>query len=162
MNYAGFIAGVTIAALAVTAGASMADTPKKDGKGQRPSFEQLDTNGDGQLTQAEMENARAARFAKADTNGDGALSADELSAAGHEKAKERSAKMMEKFDANGDGVLSPDEMPKPRNAGKMFDRMDADGSGGVSKEEFDAASAKMKEQGHKGHKKHKKDDSEQN
>jgi hypothetical protein len=48
----------------------------------------MDQDGDGKLTEAELDNARNGRgpgrgvdFATADTDGDGALSADELNAA---------------------------------------------------------------------------------
>lgn len=163
MKHAGFIAGIAISALALTAAAAFAE--KMQGKGHhgpRASFEQLDTDADGQLTQAELESHRAARFDEMDTNGDGKLSAEEIQVKANEKARDRSARMMERFDADGDGALSRDEMPKPRNAGRMFDRIDADGSGGISKEEFETARSKMKEHGQKGHGKHKSGGTEQN
>lgn len=45
-----------------------------------PSFEKLDTNGDGVITQAEINAIGVAKFAEADTNGDGFLDAAELKA----------------------------------------------------------------------------------
>ncbi|WP_146344357.1 EF-hand domain-containing protein [Phaeobacter marinintestinus] len=165
MKHAGFIAGIALAAITVTAASAFAETPKPGKHGPRATFEQLDADGDGQVTQAEMEAHRAGRFTEMDTNGDGKLTADEMQAHGQQKAKDRSAKMLEKFDKDGDGALSAEEMPKPRHGDKMFGRIDTDGSGGVSKEEFDAAKAKMKEHGRKGHgkdKKENKDSSEQN
>lgn len=148
MKHTGFIAGIAITAMTVSTLAAFADSDQGR-KGSKMTFEQLDANGDGELTKAELESQKADRFAKIDTNGDGALSAEELQAKAQKKSSERVTKMMQRYDANGDGVLSPDEMPKPRHAGKMFDRIDADGSGTISQDEFDTAKAQMKERGKK-------------
>ncbi len=142
MKNAGFIALIAIAAGTIGAGAALAKGgPGGHGfKGERATFEQLDADGSGEVTQAEMEAAKAARFATVDTNGDGVLSAEELAAQASAQVAERTAKMIERFDADGDGALSQEEMPKPRRGGdsaKMFERLDADGSGGISKEEFE-------------------------
>ena len=48
--------------------------------GNMPSFEEFDTNGDGIITQAEIDLIGVAKFAENDTNGDGYLDADELAA----------------------------------------------------------------------------------
>lgn len=113
--------------------------------GNRPSFEMLDTNADGQLTRAELESHRAARFAEADNNGDGMLSLEELQAQGAERAAKRAARMMEHLDANSDGQLTQEEMAQGRRGGgleRMFGRVDADEDGVISKAEFDTAREK--------------------
>src|SRR5690606_7639950 len=69
---------------------------------------QLDTNGDGQLTQNELQTAAAAKITAADTDGDGAASAEELKAYFHAKHAEKKAERFAKKDANQDGVLSKD------------------------------------------------------
>jgi Ca2+-binding EF-hand superfamily protein len=46
--------------------------------GQQPVFPQIDTNGDGVLTTAEIDAAAADRFAVLDANHDGVLTGDEL------------------------------------------------------------------------------------
>lgn len=129
------------------------------GHGPAPvSFEELDTDNNGEVTKAELEARGAVRFAKIDTDGDGFLSAAELEAAGREKAAKRSARMIKHLDADGDGKLSAEEMSdrgkkhygKDRSA-KMIERFDTDKNGGLSKAEFDAAHEKMKN--HKGKKK---------
>ena len=121
----------------------------------RISFEQLDTNADGQLTKAEMQAQKAAQFAKTDSNGDGMLSADEMQARSKERLGmrmsrrigKRVGKMIERHDANGDGMLSLSEMQDmPRGKG-LFQRLDADGDGAISAQEF--AARKAARWGHK-------------
>ncbi|MBE1283951.1 MAG: calcium-binding protein [Rhodobacteraceae bacterium] len=148
-----FIAGLVATAGIVTASASQAGPGGFGKHGERPSFEQLDTDGNGEISKAELENRGAARFATADSNGDGKLTVEEMIAASQNRAQDRAAKMVKKFDTNGDGALSQDELPKPRHAGKMFERIDADGSGGISAEEFAEAKDRMR-----GHRKHKGND----
>lgn len=148
-----FITGVVVAAISVTALA--ANAREQGGKMRGPqeariTFEELDLNGDGFLTQEDMAARSAARFEEADSNGDGVLSAEELGAATlkrmQEKAATRASRMIEQRDANGDGVLSPDEMtPRKDRGARMFERADSDGDGKISKAEFDAAREKMHE-----------------
>lgn len=151
------ILGITAIALAgglmLTSTAAQARGP--GGGHERLSFEQLDTNGDGQITMAEMEARGAARFAATDTNNDGKLSKEELTAAGSERMAKRVDRMLERLDADGDGALSQAELEDGRKGKgrgdrmeKRFERMDADGSGGISAEEFEAHAGKGK--GRKG------------
>jgi len=150
------IATLTVVVIALGAAApAMANSHKV--KGERPTFEQLDTNGDGSLSKAEMTAQIDARFAKVDTNGDGALTAQELVARAPEDKKERATKradrMIKRNDANNDGKLTRDEMPR-RNIDRMFKKVDADNNGAISKAEFDAVKEKRKG---KRHGKNKKD-----
>lgn len=105
-------------------------------------FDEIDTDGNGALSEAEIEAHKTARFNAADTNGDGALSAEELAAQHEAKQAERSAqrlsKMIEKHDKDGDGALSLDEMGSDRSS-KMFERLDKDDNDEISKEELEAA-----------------------
>ncbi|MES0861754.1 calcium-binding protein [Ruegeria sp. SCPT10] len=140
MKNSTFISGIILAAVAITGTSVLAAGPKDR---QPASFQELDANGDGQITKDEMTAHRNARFATADTDGDGQLSVDEMQAAAQQRSSDRVTKMFEKHDANGDGFLSDDELPKPRRADKMFDRIDADDSGGISEQEFADAKDKM-------------------
>ncbi|SLN18012.1 EF-hand domain-containing protein [Ruegeria meonggei] len=142
-----FIPAILISAVAITGTSVLAAGPKD----RAPvTFQELDANGDGQVTQDEMQAHRNQRFTDADTDGDGQLSVEEMQSAAQTKASERVTKMFEKNDANQDGFLTEDELPKPRRAGKMFDRIDADNNGSISEQEFADAKDKM---GRK-HKKH--------
>ena len=73
-------------------------------------FAELDADGDGSLTQAELEEGGKLRFAKADKNKDGFLSHAELRNQMVEKMQQRSsrkmAKMMALRDTDKDGKLS--------------------------------------------------------
>lgn len=132
----------TLALSIVAGGAFAAGNGSGPGK-HRPqhSFEELDANGDGKITQDEMAAHMQARFAERDANGDGQLSEDELRSFMQDKANKKIEKrishMMKRHDANDDGQLAMEEM-KDGRMGKMMKRADADGDGSISKEEFEA------------------------
>lgn len=154
MKQAKFIAA---AALAVALGGPALAFGMGGGHGPQIDFETLDSDGNGEVTKAEMQAQAAARFSGADTDGDGKLSTEELTAASQARISERVAQMLGRFDEDGDGALSMAEMPKPRrNLDRMFDVIDADDSGAISKAEFDEARAWMGERhrGGKGHGRH--------
>ncbi len=105
-------------------------------------FATVDTDGDGKITQDEIDAMKAARFAEIDADGNGTVDADELFA--HQEAqrierqKARASQMLASRDTDGDGVLSQSELQhQPRMS--MFDRLDADNDGALSEEELAAA-----------------------
>jgi len=120
------IAGV----LAVSLGAGIASVAvANQGGHNRPSFEMLDADKDGKLTQAELDAHKAQEFAKADVNADGMLSSEEMLARAKAQQGERMANrvnmMIERMDTDKDGMLSASEMQamprgpkilKPRSA----------------------------------------------
>ncbi|QPH53375.1 EF-hand domain-containing protein [Pontivivens ytuae] len=101
-------------------------------------FEEVDTDGNGEVTSAELDAWREARFAANDTDGNGSLSVEELRAAQEQNRSGRLERMIQRADANGDGELSPSEMPGS-DSSRMFDRLDRDGSGGISEAEIETA-----------------------
>jgi len=118
----------------------------------RPDFSNLDADGDGGVTLAEMQAHRADRFASTDSNSDGGLSADELIAAANSRAADRAAQMLDRFDANDDGLLQQAELPQRGGdrAERMFVRIDADGDGSITQAEFDAMKDRMGERVRQG------------
>ncbi len=145
-----FIAGIVAAGFGLAATTAMAFGPGSGGQGPRMNFQELDSDGDGQITQSEMEGRMDARFNEADTDGDGLLSAAEMETQGQKKVADRVARMIERFDKDGDGSLSQDEMPAPRKPGRMFGYFDQDNSGGISEQEFKEAREEMRDH-KKGH-----------
>lgn len=128
-------------------GLALAMTPimaqAKGGHGPRVMFEELDADGNGSITEAEMQAHRAARFTTADTDEDGSLSRAELEAqmkSGDEDRMERRLnRMMDRLDADDNGALSQEELAQAGGdrRGRGFLRLDKDGDGAVSKAEFD-------------------------
>ncbi|GIT90677.1 hypothetical protein JANAI62_11320 [Jannaschia pagri] len=115
----------------------------------RPTFEQIDANGDGAVTPDEvrihMRTRGAERFAQIDTDGNGALSRAELAA----RAESRADRMLARLDTNTDGEISREELEAHRKdrggrrggrggPDRLFERADADNNGSLSKAEWDA------------------------
>ncbi len=122
-------------------------------------FKTLDADNDGNVTQSEVDSAKAARFAAADTNADGKLDAAEMLAQAEAMQAERMAKMMEKMqaempkriahmmidlDTNSDGFLTVDEMGD-KGMGRMFDRLDTNSDGSISKAEAESMHQMMQD-----------------
>ena len=136
------VAGVL--AVALTAGAGIVHAKSGHHRGERPTFEMLDTNKDGQITLEEMQARSDARLAKIDADGDGQITKSEAETAFAERAQKRVTKMFERMDENGDGVIEKAEAKPRRDPAKMFNRIDSDDNGSISAEEFAAARDKMK------------------
>jgi len=163
MNTKTVLSAVTLAAMVAASFSSIAQADAGgrggDRMGQVFAFEEMDANADGKVTKDEITAFHAAKNAAMDTDKDGNLSEAELIAAQAQRGAEREAqrgakmakRMMEKRDANKDGVLSLAEMTPPADrADKMFDRADTDGDGAISKAEADVITEKMAKRGKDG------------
>jgi hypothetical protein len=106
-------------------------------------LETYNADGDGTVTQEEIETGRAERFAGADVDGDGALSAGELIAMEEAIQEElrlaRAAAVVTRMDDNGDGLLQAEELEaRTPQIAPLFDELDSDGDGGISLAEMEA------------------------
>ena len=120
---------------------------------ERPTFQELDADGSGEITTADLDAMRTERFTEIDTDGDGSVSEAEFVAKAQADAQERAAAMFARLDADGDGVLSQDVLQSRTRGGgseRMISRLDTDDSGGVSAEEFEAGMEKMADRRKKG------------
>jgi Ca2+-binding EF-hand superfamily protein len=97
-------------------------------------FETFDTNGDGSLTQAEIDEARAAQLAKFDRDGSGGLSLAEYEALWLEAMRSRMVDRFQDFDDDGDGIVTKDEYSKPFARMVRFADMNDDGA--ISKDDM--------------------------
>lgn len=146
-----------LAVFMIGMGATAAMAAGAGGEGrERPTFEAMDSDGDGEITAADLEARRVARFAEIDSNGDGGVSEAEFVEHAQSRAQERAAAMFARLDADGDGVLSQDVLENRGRGGnpeRMISRLDTDESGGVNAEEFEAGMERFAERRHNGGKK---------
>ncbi len=149
------LTSAVVSGLVVAGSASAFGGPM--GPGERPSFAQLDTDGDGKVTVAELNAfpaARAAeRFKTGDANADGQLSKEELAASFEMmRAAEdlaRAADMIARIDSDKNGSLSQAEMDammaqgpmKGAPGAQMMEMADTDKDGAISEQEFTAMAA---------------------
>lgn len=142
-----------VSAMGLTVGSVYAADDKGYGKrGGGKAFERADTNGDGVVSAEEIAAAREARFDKMDVDGDGYLTeADREAAKAKHEAKradrmeKRRAKREEhraEIDTDGDGKISREEF-MAAESGRLA-QMDADGDGNITKEEAEAAKESFK------------------
>ncbi|WP_187429516.1 hypothetical protein ROLI_041120 [Roseobacter fucihabitans] len=99
----------------------------KRGEMMRTLFSAADGDGDGALTQGEIDSYRAAKLSQADASGDGALSIAEFDTLYREITRTRMVDVFQDFDADGDGQISTQEMDA--RFGNVVQRMDRDDDG---------------------------------
>jgi hypothetical protein len=139
---------------ALTVPASVAQGPgDRDGHGGGArALLDLDSNGDRQLTRAELSAGLAARYAAIDTNKDGVVPVAEFKAHADARRSEMEAGRTKLLDTNGDGQVSDTEKaaaPKRGRGGERrdmvesADRIDADKDGKITLAEFSAPMDKV-------------------
>jgi Ca2+-binding EF-hand superfamily protein len=105
-------------------------------KAPQPMIERYDRNRDGQVSAAEIEADRAARFDRADANKDGVLNLQERRALGEEMRAAARARAFAALDADRNGRVSREEFAAAAQPG--FDRMDRNRDGRISRDEIGA------------------------
>lgn len=151
------IPSTALVLIALTAATTIAVAAPGDRGGMRggADFSELDTNGDGVLTSADLAAAAEERFAGLDADGDGQITQSELAAAADQREQDRRERrlsaMLERFDADSNGTLSLEELSAGDRAGRMLERADADGDGQITKAEFESIEKRGRHGGgHKG------------
>ena len=122
---------ITAVGLALLAAPAAAAGARSGG----PSIlETFDTDGDGSLTQSEVDQFRDDRLAKFDTNGDGKLTLEEYRALWLDAMRERVVDAFQRLDNDGDAVVTREEFLEP--FALIVSRLDRDNDGTVTREEL--------------------------
>jgi len=100
----------------------------------KPSFKEIDKNGDGKITAAEAKAAGIsdADFKKADKNGDGSLTTDEYL----NTTEYVPAYAFKEIDKNGDGKITAAEAKAAGISDADFKKADKNGDGSLTTDEY--------------------------
>ena len=93
-------------------------------------FDAVDADGDGRLTQAEIDKARNDRHAAHDADGDGNLSLEEFAGLWRETTRPLTVRAFQMLDTDGDAVVTRAEYDRP--LADIVERLDRDRDGGLS------------------------------
>ena len=136
------LAGATIAAIGTVMVAGLAIASERHGDGGREGrgfggpamIEQYDANGDGTLTQAEIDAFRQSRVDQFDGNGDGNLTIEEFEALWADGMRPRMVDRFQHLDEDGDGIVTSEEFQAPFS--RMVSRMDRNDDGEITADEM--------------------------
>ena len=90
----------------------------------------VDTDGDGMISQAEIDQVLAARVAAHDANGDGSLGLEEFASLLHESTHPFTVVTFQNLDTDGDGAITGEELDNI--FANIVARLDRNGDGGLS------------------------------
>ena len=93
-------------------------------------FDSVDADGNGMLSQAEIDQVRNDRHAAHDADRDGNLGLEEFAGLWHETTRPFTVRVFQMLDTDGDAVITRAEYDRPL-AG-IVARLDRDGDGGLS------------------------------
>lgn len=88
-------------------------------------LEQIDTDGDGRISHAELVAFRADKLVRFDGGKDGSLTLDEFEGVWMEVTKPFQVRAFQFLDADGDGKVTAEELARPTD--RLFSRLDRDG-----------------------------------
>ncbi len=97
-------------------------------------FKLFDTDGDGRLTQAEIDQVLQERLARFDTDGNGALDLEEYEALWVDAMREHMVDRFQMHDNDGDGLVTRDEFTS--RFGRMVEYMDRDDDGVIDESDM--------------------------
>jgi len=97
-------------------------------------FESHDLDGNGEVTQTEINQVHMDRLKAADANQDGQLDLEEFQTHWLQSKRNRMVDRFQAFDEDGNGQITEDEFASPM--GRMIERHDLDGDGKVTMKEL--------------------------
>ena len=104
------------------------------GHGMLRMFESFDANADGKLTQAEIDEARAAQLARFDADGNGSLELAEYQALWADAMRPRMVDRFQDLDDDGDGAVTKDEYSRPFARAVRY--MDSNDDGAIGRDDM--------------------------
>ena len=134
MSTAAVALGATVLAGASLAGGGHHGHHGRDDRGGAWLFESFDANGDGRITQVEIEEVRQGRLAEFDANGDGSLSLEEYQALWLAAMRERMVDRFQAHDDDGDGLVTAAELAEPFDG--LVSRLDRNDDGALTQDEL--------------------------
>lgn len=97
-------------------------------------FERFDTNGDGAITQVEIDEVRSSRLAEFDEDGDGSLTLEEYQALWLDAMRERMVDHFQAHDDDGDGLVTVEEFGDRYDS--MVRRLDRNDDDQITEDDF--------------------------
>jgi len=97
-------------------------------------MESFDSDGDGRLSQEEVDNSRGERFTSFDGDGNETLSLEEYEQLWLDAMRERMVRAFQRLDRDGDAQVTDEEFKRPFS--RMVRRMDRNDDGAIDREDF--------------------------
>tara|TARA_Y100001934_G_C12378383_1_gene790679 strand:- start:3534 stop:4046 length:513 start_codon:yes stop_codon:yes gene_type:complete len=93
-------------------------------------FDSIDADGDGKITQAEIDKVRNERLGNHDRDGDGNLNLEEFAGVWHETTRPLTVRAFQILDTDGNSVITRAEYDRP--LANIVERLDRNQDGGLS------------------------------
>jgi hypothetical protein len=105
-------------------------------------LDSFDSNGDGRLSQEEIDQSRGERLSRFDADGDQSLTLAEYQALWLEAMRERMVDRFQHLDADGDGQVTSEEFQRPFT--NMVRSMDRNEDGAIDRQDFERDQRRMR------------------